>query len=129
MLREKVNSEIYILLRFSFDRNYGKLRLRSEVKLIYYYFKHMLSHILRKFNCCSASDDVAASEEKFLAPGDLQEQNLRVKKAHQPFHPAIQRSGMRFNGNHAKGKIYTGSSATGNPNGTIVFGAQYEKRS
>ena len=41
---------------------------------------------------------------------------MRVKKARQPFHPAIQRSGMRFSGKN-------------NPNGTIVFGAQYRKRS
>ena len=49
-------------------------------------------------NCCTINcdEDLPASEENFLAPGDHQEQNSRLKPARQPYQPAIQRSGMRF---------------------------------
>ena len=75
----------------------------------------MLSHILHNLNCCGTNCDSSANEETFIAPSDLQEQKSRMKKAHQPFHPAIQRSGMRFNRKNASFSV----SAS---NGTIKFG-------
>ena len=82
----------------------------------------MLSHILHKLNCCSFNPETLASEEKFDAPSDLKEQKSRMKKAHQPFHPAIQRSGMRFNMKNASFSVSTS-------NGTIKFGRSYGKSS
>ena len=75
----------------------------------------MLSHIIHKLNCCGINCDQSASEETFTTPSDLQARNSRMKKAHQPYHPAIQRSGMRFNKNNA-------SFSVSAPNGTIKFG-------
>ena len=68
----------------------------NQIVLLIIY--QMLSKILGKLNCCkiNCDEDLPASEENFLAPGDHHEQNSRVKPSRQPYHPAIQRSGMRF---------------------------------
>ena len=46
---------------FVITRNYGKLKFEWEVILIntikIFKFNQMLSHILRKMNCCSANAD------------------------------------------------------------------------
>ena len=96
--RRPLLTEQSLCFHYNFEASELRSAENQKIQIVLLIIYQMLSKILGKLNCCkiNCDEDLLASEENFLAPGDHQEQNSRLKPARQPYHPAIQRSGMRF---------------------------------